>query len=271
MLLIVGPRRSGKGTIGRILGDLVGTDNVAGPTTGGLADRFGLEPLRYKSLAIVSDARFTGSDIQSVVEKLLVISGEDTVTFDRKHTTAVTAKLPTRFVFLTNEIPRLRDSAGALTGRFLILTLRNSFFGQEDIRLTDRLRAELPGILVWALQGWERLNERGRFAVPESSQEAEKMLADLSSPVAAFVGECCRVGEGASVTVGALFAAWNDWCEAEGRDKPGTRQAFGRELAAVIPGLAMGRTRGDGRYYRGLCLDASVTPAPLADPGSPPT
>lgn len=56
MLLIVGPKRSGKGTIARVLTRLIGNGNVSGPTTSSLAGPFGLQPLIGKTLAIVSDA-----------------------------------------------------------------------------------------------------------------------------------------------------------------------------------------------------------------------
>lgn len=160
MLLMVGPKRSGKGTIARVLTRLIGSGNVSGPTTSSLAGQFGLQPLIGKTLAIVSDARFHGENIATVVERLLCISGEDTLTIDRKHMTSVTMKLPTRFVFLTNEFPRLTDSSGALAGRFVILRLTQSFYGKEDTGLTDRLLNELPGILNWAIEGWRgSLNE----------------------------------------------------------------------------------------------------------------
>jgi hypothetical protein len=135
MLLIVGPRRSGKGTIARVLTRLVGAINVCGPTTSSLAGAFGLQPLIGKSLAIVSDARFHGESIQTVIERLLCISGEDTLTIDRKFLGSVTMKLPTRFMFLTNEFPRLADASGALAGRFVVLKLTNSFFDKEEPRV----------------------------------------------------------------------------------------------------------------------------------------
>ena len=153
MMLMVGPKRSGKGTIARVLTRLIGNGNVSGPTTSSLAGPFGLQPLIGKTLAIVSDARFHGENIATVVERLLCISGEDTLTVDRKHTTSVTMKLPTRFMFLTNEFPRLNDASGALAGRFVILRLTQSFYGKEDTGLTDRLLNELPGILNWAIEG----------------------------------------------------------------------------------------------------------------------
>ena len=225
MLLIVGPRRSGKGTIARVLTRLVGPGNVCGPTTSSLAGPFGLQPLIGKSLAIVSDARFSGRDVQTVIERLLCISGEDTLTIDRKHMTSVTMKLPTRFVFLTNELPNLHDASAALAGRFMMLRLTESFYGREDTALTDKLLTALPGVLNWAIEGWHRLRERGHFVQPSSVEDALRDIEDLSSPVGAFVRERCDISSGLRVWIDDLYQAWKAWCEADGRVKATTKSA----------------------------------------------
>jgi len=258
MLLIVGPRRSGKGTIGRILRELIGTENVCGPTTSSLTGPFGLQPLIGKSLAIVSDARFRGHNTDTVIERLLCISGEDSITVDRKHIASVTLKLPTRFMFLTNELPGMRDASGALAGRFVILRLTESFYGKEDHQLTDRLRAELPGILNWAIEGWHRLRERGHFVMPTSAQEAVEEVADLASPVAAFVNQMCVVDPDERVSIDNLYAAWRAWCKREGRKSPPTRQTFGRDLKAAEPGIQRRRGTGGHPYYEGISLQGGA-------------
>jgi len=262
MLLLVGPRRSGKGTIGRVLTSLVGAGNVVGPTTGSLAGNFGLQPLIDKTLAIVSDARFTGDSVATVVERLLCISGEDTLTVDRKFLGSVSMKLPTRFVFLTNELPRLNDASTALAGRFLVLRLTHSFYGREDPTLTDQLLAELPGILLWAIEGWKRLRQRGRFVQPASSEEAIRDLEDLASPVGAFVREYCVVGPGYRGFVDDLYRAWRAWCERDGRQIVSSKMSFGRDLAAAVPGIKRRRGSGDVPFYEGISLVRSEGGAP---------
>lgn len=254
MLLIVGPRRSGKGTLGRVFARLAGVGNVANPTTGSLAGPFGLQPLIGKSLAIVSDARFTGESAKIVVERLLNISGEDSITIDQKFLPSVTMKLPTRFVFLTNELPRLSDASTALAGRFIVLRLTRSFYGSEDATLTDQLLGELPGILLWALDGWKRLHARGRFQQPTSAAEAIRDLEDLSSPVGAFVRADCVIGAGKRVDVDNLFRAWRQWSEAEGRSSAGTKQSFGKGLTAAFPGVKRKRGTNDVAFYEGIGL-----------------
>jgi putative DNA primase/helicase len=58
--MLVGPKRSGKGTIGRILIALLGDDNVVAPTLAGIGTNFGLAPLIGKPLEIISDSRLGG-------------------------------------------------------------------------------------------------------------------------------------------------------------------------------------------------------------------
>jgi putative DNA primase/helicase len=261
MFLIVGPKRSGKGTLGRLITKLVGAANVVGPTTSSLAGPFGLQPLLGKSVAIVSDARFTGDNVAVVVERLLCISGEDTLSVDQKFMPSITAKLGTRFVFLSNELPRMNDASGALAGRFVILRLVRSFYGMEDVGLTTALAEELPGILVWAIEGLNRLRARGHFVQPASVADAIREMEDLSSPIGAFVREMCVVAKGRMIAVRELFAAWKLWCEGQGRDHAGTLPTFGRDLRAAAAGIGIDQRTVGGeriRVYEGIDLQSTA-------------
>ena len=253
MLFIIGPKRSGKGTIARVLAQLVGSGNVCGPTTSSLASTFGLQPLIGKTLAIVSDARFSGENVATVIERLLCISGEDALTVDRKFMSSVTMKLAARFMFLSNELPRLNDASGALARRFLILRLTESFYGREDTTLTEKLLAELPGILNWAIAGWHRLHARGRFCMPQSGADAMLDLEELSSPVSAFVRSECVVGVGQRVRVDDLYEAWARWCSRDGRTVVSTKQTFGRDLVAAFSNVHC-RRGSISRFYEGIGL-----------------
>ena len=285
IFMLVGPKRSGKGTIGRVLTGLLGVHNTAAPTLAALTTNFGLQPLVGKPLAVISDARL-GTRVDGIVavERLLSISGEDSITVDRKYRDPWTGKLPTRFLILTNELPRFTDSSGALASRFVLLTLNQSFYGQEDPTLTDTLLAEAPGIFNWALDGLARLTERGRFVQPDSAREALRHLEDMSSPVGAFVRDACEVGPAYEVDKDELFFAWRRWCEEEGREHAGTKAVFARDLRASVPGLQSARPGSRGqqrpRVFRGLRVRTTMpvsrdtyghSLAPPADPPGPPT
>ena len=196
IMLQVGPTRSGKGTIARVLAALLGKGNVAGPTLASLGTNFGLSPLLGKPLAVVSDARLAGSNVHQVVERLLSISGEDLLTIDRKYREPWSGKLPSRFLILSNELPQFGDASGAIANRFIVLVTHESFLGKENTSLTHELTSEtsLAGILSWSLDGLDRLNQQGRFTEPQSSTDSIVALQDLVSPTAAFVRDRCDKG-----------------------------------------------------------------------------
>jgi putative DNA primase/helicase len=255
ILAMFGPKRSGKGTIAKVLKALIGDANVAGPTLGSLTGLFGLAPLINKPLAIIADARMSRrTDEAVVIERLLSISGNDTLTVDRKHKESWTGVLLSRLLLISNELPQLRDASGALPGRLILLRMLVSFFGREDRKLFDKLRPELPGILLWGVEGWRRLRERGHFIQPESGEGMVRQLEEIASPVGAFLREEYTLAAGCEVEVGDIFRKWCIWCEARNR-KPGSSTAFGRDLRAVFPGLELAKRReGESRvnYYQGL-------------------
>jgi putative DNA primase/helicase len=259
LLLVVGPARSGKGTLARVLTDLVGRANTAAPTLGSLAERFGLWPLVGKSLAVIGDAHLSGrADAAVITERLKSITGEDLQTVDRKNREPIEVRLGVRFLILTNEVPKLRDASAVIASRLVVLRTTRSHLGAEDLTLAERLAKELPGILAWSIQGWQRLRERGRFLQPAAGAAVLAQLRALAAEVAAFAAECCQLGPGLAIPKTELFAAWRAWCEANGRRDAGTLNAFSRDLFAAFPDVAEDRPR-DGiervRRYTGITLD----------------
>jgi putative DNA primase/helicase len=257
MLLIVGPKRSGKGTILRVLARLVGEANVCAPTLSGLATQFGLAPMVGKPVGIIDDARLSGrSDLAVIIERLLTVSAGGRIDVDRKMREALVGViLPTRLTICTNELPDLRDAAGAAASRFLVLAMTRSFYGQEDTTLADRLYAEMPGILRWALQGWQRLSGRGfRFVQPATGRQTLDELSTLASPIRSFIDDWCLVGPEHSVPRDELYAAWRLWTADEGM-RTTDRPRFGRDLrAAVTPLFTVDRQQGELRWreYQGI-------------------
>jgi len=251
MFALIGPKRSGKGTIARVLRALLGDDAVVNPTISGLDDRFGLAPLLGKSLAILGDARIGAhTDQAKIVERVLSLSGEDQITIDLKFRNAVTVRLRTRLLWLSNEVPRLYDSGGALASRFMLLRMTRSFYGQEDMGLEAKLLSELAGIFQWAVTGWESLHARGHFVQPAASAETIADLEAVGTPHLLFVREVCAVGTDRRIAIQDLYERWTAWCKAGGRE-PGNRERFGADLKAICPQVTVVQPkRPDGTRYR---------------------
>lgn len=272
MLLLVGPPRCGKGTIARILTALLGKPNVAAPTLAGMATNFGLEPLLGKTLGIVGDARLQSQGQETVVERLLSITGEDAITVDRKNRTGWTGTMSARMMILSNELPKFGDASGAVASRFVILSLKESFLGREDIDLESRLRAELPSILRWALQGLVRLNERKRITEPRASLESVQALADLVSPIGQFLREVCEVDERAMTPFSVVYREYGEWCRENGRGVKNTA-GLSSDLHTALPAVKTDyRPRDDAgrklpRHVKGLRISTEWTTRVRDEPG----
>jgi putative DNA primase/helicase len=262
MFMLIGPRRSGKGTIGRVINALIGKENISGPTLASLTTNFGLQPLIGKLIAIVSDARAPGRDHQTIVERLLMISGQDAITVDRKNLDAWVGEMTARVVIMSNEALQLGDSSGALVGRFVVLQMHRSFYGTEDVGLTNRLLGELPGIFNWALVGRERLYKRGFFVQPAGSADAVEEMTKLNSPITEFMDVCCEVGHDFSESKDLVFAAYKKWCFKNDR-KATNKVQFSKQLYSTsnqVSGMKP-RTGDSGRQvhvYAGLKLKDAV-------------
>ena len=256
ILLAVGPPRSGKGTIARVLRSVVGDGNCCAPTLSGLATNFGLSPLIGKSLAIIGDARLSNrTDVAATTERLLSISGEDAVTIDRKHREPLTVQLKTRFMVISNELPKLNDASGALAGRLLILRFTRSFLGAEDKGLQAALDAERLGIFLWAIEGWRSLRDQGAFIKPDASEDLVEQMADMVSPVSAFLRECCAVGPGYRTSLDTLYESFRAWSETNGIEHCSTKGVFSRDLSAAEPTFRRTRSYDSGRYGKRMFVD----------------
>ena len=76
---MVGPKRSGRGTIARVLKAIVGASNVANSTLATLARPFGLSVLIDKAVEIFANARLSSRcDNAAIIECLLSIGAVTT-------------------------------------------------------------------------------------------------------------------------------------------------------------------------------------------------
>lgn len=257
-MILVGPPRAGKGTIGHVLAKLLGKSMVASPTLHSLGKDFGLQPLLDKRLCLVSDARLSNkADVMAVIEVLLRITAGDPVDVNRKHKGSLMTNLGARVMMLSNEMPQLYDSSNAINTRFLILQLSNSFLGREDTSLLSKLEVELPGIAKWCVDGYKRLKQRGKFSEPESSNSAREEWYQENNPLAQFVEDRCTLGVDERVEMTQLYEVYKNWSEARGFPSMASN-ALSRRLSAQLMGKVRKGKTGSVRYMYGLSVSDEI-------------
>ena len=94
--------------------------------------------------------------------------------------------------------------------------------------MTEKLQAELPGILRWAVEGclaWQR----DGLGEPAAVASATKDYRTEQDTVARFLADCCKLDRNATVKAKTLFEAFQGWCDANG-ERFGSQRAFGLGL-----------------------------------------
>ncbi len=233
-LMIIGPPRSGKGTLGRLISLLIGTENITSPTMSGLGQHFGLASLINKNVAIISDARFNerSPNVNAFVENVLRITGEDSISIPRKNKEDYEGRLICRLLLFSNELPLFNDASNAVSNRFIVLHMKNSFLGNEDIDLDKKLSAEVNQIISWGTKGLRRLINRGYLVQPKSSLSLMDQLGELTSPIQSFVETECEIGLEHSISKKVLFQKWSNWCVENNIRNYGSSAIFGKMLRA---------------------------------------
>ena len=259
---IIGPSRSGKGTIGRVIHALVGASNVDSSDVDALGKDFGMEALIGKTLMLVSDMRTggAGSNTTAIVGNLLRISGEDNMSINRKFKGVWRGMLSTRILMLSNMSLRLPDQANALTARLIPLRMTRSFIGQEDRHLSATLRAEIAGIFNWAVEGYRRLERRGHFELTKTGREVIDEIETGSNPAKGFVAECCDLDYRATISKDDLYALYDKWQEENGVSPPRALNQFSTMLTSATnykvgssrPLMGEGDNRKQVPHYTGI-------------------
>lgn len=235
--MIVGPKRSGKGTFLAMVRALLAPDAVAGPTLRTFGETFGLQALIGKQLAIIDDLRIgQRKDEGLLAENVLKITGQGLFTVNRKYKSSWSGRLPIKLLLVSNILPRIVDESGALASRFISFETRVSFLGHEDPNLFRRkLLPEKLEVLHWALVGLRRLRKRGRFEETALSVALGDRLANMGSAVINFVRQACSLEREAIVEKDRLFSAWTDWAKSN-NETTGTKEQFFENLYAAFPG-----------------------------------
>lgn len=266
-MLLVGAPRSGKGTIGRILNELVGNQAFMGMTLDGFAQDKTMEAALDKTVLFIGDAHsVSGPDRNRILDRLMSITGNDSLTVGRLYKQSFTGQLPGRITIAANTIPTFFDDSGAFGNRLLIIPFNRSFLGSEDPTLLKRLLAELPGICNWAIEGLQRLRATGRFTDPAIAREERQEMLEQQAPLLAFIREQCVLDSTGAAFTADLYNRYSLWCVQNGM-KAVSANRFTRDMKTTLRGHSVTKKAiyRDGRTaqgFEGLRLVADTSAAP---------
>jgi putative DNA primase/helicase len=214
---LYGGGRNGKSTFLRLLAALLGDYSVEADFTTFTHDatRVGPESNQLARLAGTRLVRAVepeeGRRLNESLVKLL--TGEDTIT--ARHLYAEPFEFVPMFKlwFAGNHKPVIRGTDLAIWSRIRLIPFTVTIPEEErDGHLLTKLRAELPGILRWAVEGCQQWLAAGLQAPAAVLTATSEYQAD-SDVVGRFLVECCVRQETAEATSGELYNRFKTWAD----------------------------------------------------------
>ena len=225
MFILYGPGANGKTTLIEVLRDLLG-DYATHTTTSSL--------LQSATSAIRNDlARLNNSRLVTAVEvgmgkrfdEALVkqLTGGDPVTARFLYREFFEYRPQFKLVIAANHKPEIRGVDHGIWRRIHLIPFDVTIPAEEiDKDLPAKLRAELPGILAWAIRGCADWLEHG-LMVPSSIVDATAAYRAEMDVLENFIEDNCIRDSDRRVPVGELYSKYGTWSESACQDVLGKK------------------------------------------------
>ncbi len=255
MFFLYGKGRNGKTTFINTLRSVLGDYAASTQASTLMVKPHGDD--KRNDLAALRGARFVSiieaEEGQQMAEALLKqLTGEDSVTA-RFLYAEFFSFTPTFKIFLAaNHKPLIRGTDLAIWRRIHLVPFTETIpMERVDPALKEKLAAEGPGILNWAIAGYEAYRAGG-LQPPQAVLDATKDYREEMDTLAGFLADKCLVGPGASATTADIYRAYKAWADEQGIRHPLNQKQLGLQLQDR--GFDPGKGAQGIRVWRGLRL-----------------
>lgn len=247
---LYGPMGCGKSTF------ITGMLTVLGDRAGllGLYDiersQFSLGSLPGKTMVYSTEQPNEFISVTHILNAL--ISGEP-INIQRKYKDQFTLIPQAKLIWAMNEMPRVGDASNGLFRRVYVIPFQK-LSKPKDEKLKENIQGEGSGILLWALEGLERLKVRGRFAPPKIIIDASNRFKLDNDVPQLFIRECCEVNQQFDILSSSLYFTYRDWCF-----KNGYKAMASNTVAKHWERLGfVAKHTKNGNYWQGLRLLSQI-------------
>lgn len=253
LFFLYGSGRNGKSVFINIIQELAGTyaaniqaDSLMVKRSGSSGHNEDIARLKGKRLVTSSEPN-EGSRLDEGMIKQLTAGDKVTASYKRGHVFEYTPKY--KIWIATNHKPYIRGVDEGIWRRIKIIPFLVTIPKEKvDPKLESKLKAELPGILNWAIEGvikWQREGLGESPQIVEASNEYRKEMDTLGSFLEEVTEECSWE----SVKASDLFKAYDRWA-IENNEPRMNATNFGRRMGKRYERIK----QRSGMYYKGLKL-----------------
>ena len=253
-LFLVGPTASGKSTFLDAINAMLGEDTVASLTPQQLTgERFAGAELYGKWANIRND--IPAQTVKNTGEFKEITAG-DQIKAEQKRKDPFWFEPNAKHLYAANELPSTETDDEAFYRRILLAPFPETVpEAERDKHLDDKLEAELPGILNWAIEGLQRLVANGGFTGDRAPGHTQDTWQKWSDSVSRFADAAIDDDGNEDIPKAKIYAAFLEYCRQEGIPSD-TQHSLTRGLKQE--GFADGRTYVDGSQER-VFIDIGLT------------
>ena len=233
MFMLVGPGSNGKSKLLETLRLLFGPFAQTAPTKLLMQDAFQSIPA---DLARLPGARFVTVIESERGQRLAEGTIKSLTSGDRMSARGLYQSpfefTPTCKIWLaTNHLPTIKGDDDGIWRRIILFHFNQRITGaKRDLHLGEKLKAELPGILRWGVEGVRAWQNDG-FNPPESVVQAVVSYREQQDVPGQFLRDCTITQEDGWASTDALFQAYTAWCDHNGIRYPMTKGEIGKLMA----------------------------------------
>ena len=192
--------------------------------------------------------------------RIKILTGGDTVTVRFLYNEFFEMTPMFKLWIATNHTPRVSGADNAMWDRIRVIPFNKRFETEEQVPLPELMRdfkAELPGILAWAVRGCQEWNRDG-LQTPEQVINATQEYREEMNSFAQFFAEHCWLDPDGSVQSSQLKQKYDEW-----RRETGTPGIGYGEIKRYLLEQGVQEMKSNVMVYKGLSVsypDRPVTP-----------
>jgi P4 family phage/plasmid primase-like protien len=253
-LFLVGPTASGKSTFLDTIRAMLGHDATASLTPQQMTgERFGGAELHGTWANIRNDIP---ADVIEDTGQFKEITAGDPIKAEEKYADPFFFEPTAKHMFSANQLPGADTDDEAFFRRILLVAFPTTVpRSARDPQLDQKLQAELPGILNWAIEGLQRLQMQGRFSQDRTPGQTQDTWEKWGNSVKRFAKLCLQEEHDNDISKSELHQTYLNFCDDEGIPAE-TQHMLTRKLK--LEGFEDGRAYVDGDRQRAF-FDIGLT------------
>jgi putative DNA primase/helicase len=214
-----------------------------------------LAALKGKRLVTVIES---DEDRRLAEARVKAVTGQDAISCRFLYGEFFTYRPQFKIWMAMNHKPLISGTDNGIWRRIRLIPFTQSFKDRADLTIGEKLLAELPGILNWALAGLQAWQAHG-LGTAKAIDEATNEYRRESDLVSQWLDECTEPDIDGRMPAGEAIDSYATWCKRNGYRTP-TSRALGRRLAEIGPERSIKPLQSNGvRYYLGARLLESIS------------